>query len=221
MKIKRGLNQQGALLLAVLTLGTAFTACKLGRNSDDTREQGQGQGTLPVDPGQVNDVVRYTGMEIGDTGQFSVRQTVVARKAADYTSTVVSTLRTGTVVNRIARYGNYSLVAWAGLGGTQQGWIDTNAAFTVRPVILDAGIDVSQIGTPVFGNVGTPPIATPPPTPPPPPPPPPTLKPPPPPPPPPTLRPPPPPPPPTLKPPPPPKTGPTLTPRGPKPPPKL
>jgi hypothetical protein len=219
MKIKRGLYQQGALLLAALTLGTAFTACKLGRNSDDQQQQ----GTVAPDQGQGqglvlgNDVVRYTGMEVGDSGQFSVRQTVVARKAADFTSTVVATVRVGTVVNRIARYGNYSLVAWGGLGGTQQGWIDTNAAFTAPRVVFDAGIDASQIGTPVFGTIGTPPTVAPPPPPPPPttqtvpPPPPPPL----------TARPVPPPPPPpvTARPPPPPPRA-TLTPR-PKPPPKL
>jgi hypothetical protein len=174
MKIKRGFYQQGAPLLLALTLGTALSACNLGRSSDD-----QQQGTPPPDPGQApaNDVIRYTGMEVSDVGQVSIRQTVAARKAADSNSTVVATLRPGTVVNRVVRYGNYSLVVWAALGGAQQGWVDNSVAFAASPitaptipaprVVVDAGIDASQIGTPVFGSLGTPPAATPPPAPPP------------------------------------------------------
>jgi hypothetical protein len=162
MKIKRGLYQTGAPLLLALMLGTAFTACKLGQNSDD-----QQQGGLPSDPGQApvnpptNDIVRYTGMEISDVGQFSIRQAVNARKAADVNSTLVATLRPGTTVNRVARYGNYSLVVWSDLGGTQQGWVDSNVAFTVPVVRV-----VPDAGVPVFGSIGTQPTTTavPPPT---------------------------------------------------------
>jgi hypothetical protein len=128
-------TRQGAsLVLAVAMLGVTALACKSGNN-------GQENGT-PADPGpaavaQGTDVVRYAGMEVGDSGQAGIRQAVQARRAADWSSTTVATLYPGTVVNRIARYGNYNLVAWTGSGGAQQGWVDSNVAFsTVR---TDAG----------------------------------------------------------------------------------
>jgi hypothetical protein len=177
MKTKRGLYQQGALLLSALTLGAALTACKLGRSSDDQQPE-----VVPTDPGQasIGAVTRYTGMEAADTGQASVRQPITARRAADTTSSIIATLQPGTVVNRLARYGNFSLVSWAGLGSAQQGWVDTNLAFGAPAAVVtpprppvDAGTAFGSIGTPTATAppTQTPPVATttaPPPPPPPP-----------------------------------------------------
>jgi hypothetical protein len=142
-------------VLTVALLGVSALACKSGSGGQD--------GT--ADPGpataQGADVVRYTGMEVADTGQAGIRQAVQARRAADWTSTSVAMLYPGTLVSRVARYGNYSLVAWTGAAGAQQGWVDSNVAFA--SVRLDAGVVMQP--APVFGTptVGTPVVTTPPP----------------------------------------------------------
>ena len=119
-------RQSAPVMLAVALLGATTLACKSGNG-------GQENGT-PADPGpaigQGADVVRYAGMEVGDCGQAGIRQAVQARRAADWNSTTVATLYPGTVVTRVARYGNYNLVAWTGSAGAQQGWVDSNVAFS-------------------------------------------------------------------------------------------
>ncbi|MEP7123957.1 MAG: hypothetical protein ABJE95_23725 [Byssovorax sp.] len=129
-------RRSGPAVLAVALLGATALACKSGNG-------GQENGT-PADPGpavaQGADVVRYSGMEVGDSGQAGIRQAVQARRAADWNSTTVATLYPGTVVTRVARYGNYNLVAWTGSAGAQQGWVDSNVAFaTVR---YDGGVGI-------------------------------------------------------------------------------
>ena len=148
-------RQSAPLVLAVALLGATSLACKLGSS---------GQEAAPADPGpaavtpQAADVVRYSGMEVVETGQAGIRQAVQARRAADWTSTSVATLYPGTQISRVARYGNYSLVSWTAAGGVQQGWVDSNVAFAV--VRIDAGVGVKP--APVFGT--TPTVATPTPT---------------------------------------------------------
>ena len=122
-------RQSAPVMLAVALLGATALACKSGNG-------GQENGA-PADPGpavaQGADVVRYAGMEVGDSGQAGIRQAVQARRAADWNSTTIATLYPGTVVTRVARYGNYNLIAWTGSAGAQQGWVDSNVAFsTVR-----------------------------------------------------------------------------------------
>lgn len=149
-------RQRATLLLAVTLLGATALACKSGNSGEAS----------PADPGpaapQGASVVRYTGMEVAETGQVGIRQAVQARRAADWTSTSVTMLYPGTQVSRVARYGNYSLVAWTGAGGAQQGWVDSNVAFAA--VRLDAGV---MKPAPVFGaaTVVPPPTATTPPKP--------------------------------------------------------
>ena len=143
------------LMLTVALLGATALACKSGNG---------GQDGTPADPGpavaQGADVVRYAGMEVGDSGQSGIRQAVQARRAADWSSTTVATLYPGTVVTRVARYGNYNLVAWTGSAGAQQGWVDSNVAFSTTR-ILDAGLAPPT----VFGAtpINQPPVVTAPP----------------------------------------------------------
>ena len=80
---------------------------------------------------------QQSGMEPED-GHANIRQTVIARKAADATSTVVATLYPGTVVTRVGRFGQFHLVAWTSLAGPQQGWVDGALAFQVR------GFDIGE-----------------------------------------------------------------------------
>ncbi len=119
-------RQGMGLALTMAMLGVTALACNRGN-------AGQENGA-PADPGpavaQGADVVRYAGMEVGDTGQAGIRQAVQARRAADWNSTTVATLYPGTVVTRVARYGNYNLVAWTGSAGAKQGWVDSNVAFS-------------------------------------------------------------------------------------------
>jgi hypothetical protein len=127
-------RQSGPLLLTVMLLGATALACKMGNSG---QENGTSAGPAAVAQGA--DVVRYSGMEVNESGQAGIRQAVQARRAADWNSTTVATLYPGTMITRVARYGNYSLVAWTGSAGAQQGWVDSNVAFSsVR--LLDAGI---------------------------------------------------------------------------------
>jgi hypothetical protein len=128
-------RQSVPLALAMALLGATTMSCKLGSSGNENG--------APADPGpavaQGADVVRYAGMEVGDSGQAGIRQPVQARRAADWNSTTVATLYPGTVVTRVARYGNYNLVAWTGSAGAQQGWVDSNVAFATTR-LLDAGL---------------------------------------------------------------------------------
>ena len=156
----RVVRQSLQMALAVGLLGVSALACRSGNG-------GQENGT-PADPGpalgQGADVVRYSGMEVNDSGQAGIRQAVQARRAADWSSTTVATLYPGTVVNRIARYGNYNLVSWTGSAGAQQGWVDTNVAFSAHRII-DAGTGIQP--PTVFGAtpINQPPVLTAPPPP--------------------------------------------------------
>jgi hypothetical protein len=140
-------RQSAPVMLAVALLGATALACKSGN--------GQENGT-PADPGpaaaaQGGDVIRYTGMEVAETGQTGIRQAVQARRAADWSSPMVVTLYPGTQVSRVARYGNFSLVSWSGpAGAQQQGWVDTNVAFSAQRI--DAGTGTMK-PAPVFGAV--------------------------------------------------------------------
>ena len=153
----RVVRQSLQMALAVGLLGVSALACRSGN--------GQENGT-PADPGpavaQGADVVRYSGMEVNDSGQAGIRQAVQARRAADWSSTTVATLYPGTVVNRLARYGNYNLVSWTGSAGVQQGWVDTNVAFSSARII-DAGVGIQP--PTVFGatTINQPPVVTAPP----------------------------------------------------------
>ena len=150
-------RQSVPVVMAVALFGVSALACRSGSN-------GQENGT-PADPGpavgQGADVIRYAGMEVNDSGQAGIRQAVQARRAADWSSTTVATLYPGTVVTRLARYGNYNLVSWTGSAGAQTGWVDSNVAFsTVRP---DAGTGIQP--PTVFGatTINQPPVVTAPP----------------------------------------------------------
>lgn len=85
----------------------------------------------PPDPGTPpnNVVERYPGVEVSDGGQVSIRRTVTARIGAGNSGTLVTTLYPGTVVTRVARKGDYHLVAWTSLSGPEQGWVDGKLAF--------------------------------------------------------------------------------------------
>lgn len=136
-------QQSAPLMLAMALLGATALACKSKGQENET----------PLDQGLVGapqgaDVVRYTGMEVVETGQTGVRQAVQARRAADWSSPVVATLYPGTQISRVARYGNFSLVSWSGPAGAQQGWVDTNVAFSVQRI--DAGAGAIK-PAPVFG----------------------------------------------------------------------
>jgi hypothetical protein len=163
-------RQNGPLLLTVALFGATALACKSGNS-------GQENGT-PADPGpavaQGADVVRYSGMEVNESGQAGIRQPVQARRAADWNSTTVATLYPGTMITRVARYGNFSLVAWTGSAGAQQGWVDSNVAFAfvrtdagaVQPPTVFGATTINQQPTGTAPPVvTTPPVVTaPPPT---------------------------------------------------------
>jgi hypothetical protein len=146
-------QQSAPLAMAVALLGAASLACHLG-SSGESSTTGDAIGVATP---QGTDVVRYSGLEVIDTGTASIRQAVQARRAADWSSSLVATLYPGTQISRIARYGNFSLVSWAGSMGTQQGWVDTTVAFSLQRI--DAGAAV--VPAPVFGTpTATTPAAT-------------------------------------------------------------
>lgn len=167
MKTKRGFHQSRPLLAATILLAGSALACKMGGSSENESNQ-----AAPATNQGINEVVRYSGSEAVDTGQSTIRQAVAARKAADWSSANVATIYAGTVVSRVARYGNFSLISWSGPAGLQQqGWVETNTAFNSRVVLFDAGVPNTNpgfgvIGTPVVNNPN-PTVATPPPPPPP------------------------------------------------------
>src|SRR5262245_26941235 len=121
----------GYLMLAGLVLSGA--ACKIGGSSGQdqsaTDQPAPPPPPPPPDPGPASggDVVRYQGLEAPDSGPAYVRQTVAARKAADWVSPVVATLYPGTGVQKVARYGNYTLVSFTVQNATVEGWVDAVA----------------------------------------------------------------------------------------------
>jgi hypothetical protein len=153
----RVVRQSVPVVLALALFGVSALACRSGNG-------GQENGT-PADPGpaigQGADVVRYAGMEVNDSGQAGIRQAVQARRAADWSSTTIATLYPGTVVTRLARYGNYNLVSWTGSAGAQTGWVDSNVAFSTLRIDAGAGIQPPT----VFGatTINQPPVVTAPP----------------------------------------------------------
>ena len=180
-----------ALLWLGLSATTTASACdKLGiggsKEAAPAATQASAAEPTPATP-TGNEVIRYSNMEVAESGTITIRQQVRARKAADRNSDVVDTLHVGTGVTRLARYGGFTLVQWN--NGSQQGWVETALALYAYNQTWDAG--VWDAG---FRTLGGDPVTPPPPvttttTPPPPPPPPPpttTTRPPPPPPPPPT-----------------------------------
>ncbi|MEO5727435.1 MAG: hypothetical protein ABI134_26010, partial [Byssovorax sp.] len=136
-------RQSAAVMLAVALLGATALACKSGNGQENAAPADQG-----LIGGPQGDVVRYAGMEVVETGQTGIRQAVQARRAADWSSPTVVTLYPGTQITRVARYGNFSLVSWSGAAGAQQGWVDTNVAFSVQRVDAGAG---TMKPAPVFG----------------------------------------------------------------------
>lgn len=89
-------------------------------------------------PAAASDVVRYPDSEVADQGTLTVRNAVRARKSADLTSEIVATLGPGSEVERVARYGGFTLVAWTTDSGEQTGWVDATAAtrtVTVVPTV--------------------------------------------------------------------------------------
>lgn len=138
----------------------ALAACKLGGGEDTSQSAEPAPPPPPADTSQAtNEVVRYAGMEAPESGPGYIRQPVAARRAADYVSPIVATLYSGTGVQRVARYGNFTLVQFTTPQGTQQGWVDSGLAW--RPIIWDAGTVVPTPTTPV--TVTTPPTTTSPP----------------------------------------------------------
>lgn len=139
-------DPSGAMTTRGLTCSMVAAAvlamCAAGCGRSDARQDHEPApiAAPPPEPGQQpkNEVVRHAGMEAED-GRASIRQTVIARKAADATSPVVATLYSGTVVTRVGRFGDFHLVAWTSLAGPQQGWVDGALAFQVR------GFDVSEV----------------------------------------------------------------------------
>ncbi len=150
MKIRR--QQRGLYLIVAATVATAaVAACKTG---------GDAGGDAPPATGgpvaQATDVTRYGTAEVADTGTFTMRQAVRARKGADFNSEGVEILQPGSTVNRVVRYGAFTLVSWNVQGGVKQGWVETAAA--VRPVFFDAG----TVGVPIGTPIGTPTTTVPP-----------------------------------------------------------
>jgi hypothetical protein len=141
------LQQTAPLVMAVALLGAASLACKLGSSADSSTTG----DSIGVATPQGTDIVRYSGMEVIETGQAGIRQAVQARRAADWGSPLVATLYPGTQISRVARYGNFSLVSWTGSMGVQQGWVDTTVAFSAQRI--DAGVGVAP--APVFGTPTT------------------------------------------------------------------
>ena len=101
-----------------------------------------------------NEVIRYSTMEVAESGGLTIRQQVRARKAADRNSDVVDTLPVGTGVTRLARYGGFTLVQWN--NGSQQGWVETAQALYSNNQHWDAGVWDAGFGT-LGGQPTTPP----------------------------------------------------------------
>jgi hypothetical protein len=106
----------------------------------------------------MNDVVRYSGMEQPDQGTLTVRNAVRARRAADFTSELVDTLPAGAEVDRVAKYGAFTLVSWQGDSGLHQGWIDALQATRTFLVVPTATATATASTTP---TVATKPTASP------------------------------------------------------------
>lgn len=96
------------------------------------------------------DVVRYANMETPASGVMSIRDVVVARKAADRFSAQVLTLQTGAAVTRVAQYGQFTLVTWN--NGTGMGWVET--AIAMRVTLFDGGLQPGQAAPAGFNDAG-------------------------------------------------------------------
>ncbi len=161
----------GLWLQAGLLGVTSLVACdKLKGAAGSTDPTATAAPPAPEQPAapQANEVIRYSTMEVAESGNVTIRQPVRARKAADRSSDVVDTLQAGASVSRVARYGGFNLVTWN--NGANQGWVETQVAFAFNSIPFDAG--VFDAGFKGLGGLdsGTTPTSTAPPPPPPPPP---------------------------------------------------
>lgn len=134
-------------LLAATVVSGAF-GCKAG-GSDAAPTATPAPAPAPAAAAE-GDVVRYANMETPASGIMSIRQAVVARKAADRFSAQLVTLQAGTAVTRVAQYSGFTLVSWN--NGAGSGWVET--AIAMRVILFDGGFQPGQAEPAGFNDAG-------------------------------------------------------------------
>jgi hypothetical protein len=127
----------------------SFAACK---SSDGGGSTAAPAATGAAPAAAVGDVMRYATGEVADTGSYTAWQAVKAHKAADPNSEGVMILQPGSSVQRVVRYGAFTLVQWGSVGGMKQGWVETSQM--IRPILYDAGTGTTPFGASNFGSNG-------------------------------------------------------------------
>lgn len=82
------------------------------------------------------DVKRYSD-ETPDHGDLNISKPSPAHKEAQPSSEIVITLQPGSQVQKVARWGTWSLVSWKNKSGEHFGWIDNKKTTTITD--RDAG----------------------------------------------------------------------------------
>ena len=132
--------------IVALAATVSFAACNSGGGGGDTSAAAPGAAAPAAAAG---DVVHYPS-ETPDTGSYITWQPVRARKAADANSETVMILQPGSGVQRVSRYGGFTLVQWGTPQGPKQAWVET--AQMIRPIYYDAGTGTGSFGASNFGG---------------------------------------------------------------------
>jgi hypothetical protein len=152
MKIARRASGRGLVIgVAALAATVCFAACNSGGGGGGAPGAAATGAAAPA--AAAGDVVRYP-QETADSGSYTAWQAVRARKSADPNSETVMILQPGSGVQRIAKYGGFTLVQWGTPQGPKMAWVETSQM--IRPILYDAGVGTGSFGASNFGGATAP-----------------------------------------------------------------
>jgi hypothetical protein len=138
--------------ILMASLGLLAAGCPRSEDQNSSSSEAQ-QAPPPAPTGPTiavsaaapsSDVVSYPE-QVTQSGTVKLAQQVKVHQAADTTSTMLTRLGPGTVVEKKASYGEWLLVNWpSGVGETSPGWVQSS--YLVVPVITDGGVPLPSDG---------------------------------------------------------------------------
>jgi len=140
---------KGMLSVVVMAVTLALSAgCKGSEEAPKTDTPPPPPAALPTTgatTASTTDVATYPN-QVPQGGTVTLQQSAKVYQAADPTSTLLTSLGPGTLVETKSRYGDWMLINWpSGVGKLSPGWVQ--AVFLAPRVVTDAGVPDS--GTPV------------------------------------------------------------------------
>jgi hypothetical protein len=150
-KLANGLDRW-TTALGMLLVVSALLACKKKKAEAEATPSAAPVATVEppkVEQPKADEVKRYGAEEVAETGSVRVKGTAKVFREADTGSEAMISLASGTLVNRKARMGGFTLIEYpSGVGDLSPGWIETRFIDQrVVKVTLDAGKLIVDAGT--------------------------------------------------------------------------